>query len=231
MKQDHPGFMRKRLTDDRLVWSTWTGVVRHDCGWQNRHHRSGARHACADLRKADFRWRSSAGGRVWLTVRCSTGAGWPGKLLRFPFRFPRISWWWRLCRLRLSRPPFAARMNTGSGLWLRGGAVLRIFRRCPRQWRKGWWRFRRHRLSGTDRHERGRVMIFTRGLRVCLAAQPADLRRSFEGLALLVRGTLKEDGRSNRNFRFHQPAVESCFIMQLFIGTQAGGASFRPAKP
>ena len=29
-------------------------------------------------------------------------------------------------------------------------------------------------------------MIFTRGLRVCLAAQPADLRRSFEGLALLV---------------------------------------------
>ena len=41
-------------------------------------------------------------------------------------------------------------------------------------------------------------MIFTRGLRVCLAAQPVDLRRSFEGLALVVRGALKEDERSSR---------------------------------
>ncbi|MES2706622.1 MAG: IS66 family insertion sequence element accessory protein TnpB [Verrucomicrobiota bacterium] len=45
-------------------------------------------------------------------------------------------------------------------------------------------------------------MIFTRGLKVCLAAQPADLRRSFEGLALLVRGTLKEDERSSHIFVF-----------------------------
>jgi len=45
-------------------------------------------------------------------------------------------------------------------------------------------------------------MIFTRGLRVCLAAQPADLRRSFEGLALLVRGALKEDERSSQIFVF-----------------------------
>ena len=45
-------------------------------------------------------------------------------------------------------------------------------------------------------------MIFTRGLRVCLAAQPADLRRSFEGLALLVRGALKEDERSCQIFVF-----------------------------
>ena len=43
-------------------------------------------------------------------------------------------------------------------------------------------------------------MIFTRGLRVCLAAQPADLRRSFEGLALLVRGALQEDERSSQIF-------------------------------
>lgn len=45
-------------------------------------------------------------------------------------------------------------------------------------------------------------MIFTRGLRVCLAAQPADLRRSFEGLALLVRGALQEDERSSQIFVF-----------------------------
>jgi transposase len=45
-------------------------------------------------------------------------------------------------------------------------------------------------------------MIFTRGLKVCLAAQPADLRRSFEGLALLVRGALKEDERSCQIFVF-----------------------------
>ncbi len=45
-------------------------------------------------------------------------------------------------------------------------------------------------------------MIFTRGLRVCLAAQPADLRRSFEGLALLVRGALKEDERFSQIFVF-----------------------------
>ena len=45
-------------------------------------------------------------------------------------------------------------------------------------------------------------MIFTRGLKVCLAAHPTDLRRSFEGLALLVRGALKEDERSSQIFVF-----------------------------
>ena len=45
-------------------------------------------------------------------------------------------------------------------------------------------------------------MIFTRGLRVCLAAEPADLRRSFEGLALLVKTALKEDERSSQIFVF-----------------------------
>ena len=45
-------------------------------------------------------------------------------------------------------------------------------------------------------------MIFTRGLRVCLAAQPADLRRSFEGLAILVRQALREDERSSQIFVF-----------------------------
>lgn len=43
-------------------------------------------------------------------------------------------------------------------------------------------------------------MIFTRGLRVCLAAQPASLRGSFEGLALLVKEVLKEDERSSLIF-------------------------------
>ena len=45
-------------------------------------------------------------------------------------------------------------------------------------------------------------MIFTRGLRVCLAAEPTDLRRSFEGLALLVKQALKEDERSSQIFVF-----------------------------
>jgi transposase len=45
-------------------------------------------------------------------------------------------------------------------------------------------------------------MIFTRGLRVCLAVAPVDLRRSFEGLALLVRESLHEDERSSQIFVF-----------------------------
>lgn len=45
-------------------------------------------------------------------------------------------------------------------------------------------------------------MIFTRGLRVCLAAAPVDLRRSFEGLALLVNEALGEDERSSQIFVF-----------------------------
>jgi transposase len=45
-------------------------------------------------------------------------------------------------------------------------------------------------------------MIFTRGLRVCLAVEPADLRRGFEGLALLVRESLQEDERSSQLFVF-----------------------------
>jgi transposase len=45
-------------------------------------------------------------------------------------------------------------------------------------------------------------MIFTRGLRVCLAVEPADLRRGFEGLALLVRESLHEDERSSQLFVF-----------------------------
>lgn len=45
-------------------------------------------------------------------------------------------------------------------------------------------------------------MIFTRGLRVCLAVAPVDLRRSFEGLALLVKEALGEDERSSQIFVF-----------------------------
>jgi transposase len=45
-------------------------------------------------------------------------------------------------------------------------------------------------------------VIFTRGLRVCLAVEPADLRRGFEGLASLVRVALKEDERSSQIFVF-----------------------------
>ncbi len=45
-------------------------------------------------------------------------------------------------------------------------------------------------------------MIFTRGLRVCLAVESADLRRGFEGLALMVREVLREDERSSQIFVF-----------------------------
>ena len=45
-------------------------------------------------------------------------------------------------------------------------------------------------------------MIFTRGLRVCLAVAPVDLRRGFEGLALLVNEALGEDERSSQIFVF-----------------------------
>jgi transposase len=45
-------------------------------------------------------------------------------------------------------------------------------------------------------------MIFTRGLRVCLAVEPADLRRGFEGLSTLVRESLREDERSSQLFVF-----------------------------
>ena len=45
-------------------------------------------------------------------------------------------------------------------------------------------------------------MIFTRGLRVCLALKPADLRRSFDGLATLVREELKENECSSQIFVF-----------------------------
>jgi len=45
-------------------------------------------------------------------------------------------------------------------------------------------------------------VIFTRGLRVCLAVEPADLRRSFEGLVLVVKNALGEDERSSQIFVF-----------------------------
>lgn len=45
-------------------------------------------------------------------------------------------------------------------------------------------------------------MIFTRGLRVCLAVEAVDLRRGFEGLALMVREVLREDERSSQIFVF-----------------------------
>ena len=45
-------------------------------------------------------------------------------------------------------------------------------------------------------------MIFTRGLRVCLAVEPTDLRRGVEGLALIVKNALLEDERSSQIFVF-----------------------------
>jgi transposase len=46
------------------------------------------------------------------------------------------------------------------------------------------------------------MLIFTRSLRVCLAVEPVDLRKSFEGLSGLVKHALEEDERSSQVFVF-----------------------------
>lgn len=46
------------------------------------------------------------------------------------------------------------------------------------------------------------MLIFTRSLRVCLALEPVDLRKSFEGLSAEVKHALKEDERSSQVFVF-----------------------------
>ena len=42
------------------------------------------------------------------------------------------------------------------------------------------------------------MLIFTRSLRVCLAVDPVDLRKSFDGLAAQVQHSLEEDERSSQ---------------------------------
>ena len=42
------------------------------------------------------------------------------------------------------------------------------------------------------------MLIFTRSLRVCLAVDPVDLRKSFDGLAAQVQHALEEDERSSQ---------------------------------
>ena len=46
------------------------------------------------------------------------------------------------------------------------------------------------------------MLIFTRSLRVCLAVDPVDLRKSFDGLAAQVQHALEEDERSSQVFVF-----------------------------
>jgi transposase len=46
------------------------------------------------------------------------------------------------------------------------------------------------------------MLIFSRSLRLCLAAQPIDLRKSFEGLAAIITHDLKEDPRSHHIYAF-----------------------------
>jgi transposase len=46
------------------------------------------------------------------------------------------------------------------------------------------------------------MLIFTRSLRVCLALEPVDLRKSFEGLSAEVKHALHEDERSSQVFVF-----------------------------
>ena len=46
------------------------------------------------------------------------------------------------------------------------------------------------------------MLIFTRSLRVCLAIDPVDLRKSFDGLAAQVQHSLEEDERSSQVFVF-----------------------------
>jgi len=46
------------------------------------------------------------------------------------------------------------------------------------------------------------MLISTRSLRVCLAVDPVDLRKSFDGLAAQVHHALEEDERSSQVFVF-----------------------------
>jgi len=59
-----------------------------------------------------------------------------------------------------------------------------------------------HRRSQSSLGSGRSRMIFIRGLRVCLTVEPADGRRCFEGLEVLVRESLREDERSSRLFVF-----------------------------
>ena len=45
-------------------------------------------------------------------------------------------------------------------------------------------------------------MILTQSLRVCLAVDPCDMRKGFNGLATLVANHLKEDATSGKIFVF-----------------------------
>ena len=45
-------------------------------------------------------------------------------------------------------------------------------------------------------------MILTHSVRVCLAVEPCDMRKGFEGLATLVAGQLKEEPTSGKLYVF-----------------------------
>jgi transposase len=45
-------------------------------------------------------------------------------------------------------------------------------------------------------------MILTHSVRVCLAVEPCDMRKGFEGLAALVAGQLKEEPTSGKLYVF-----------------------------
>ena len=45
-------------------------------------------------------------------------------------------------------------------------------------------------------------MILTQSLKVCLAIEPCDMRKSFDGLSAVVAGKLKEDVASRKLFVF-----------------------------
>ena len=45
-------------------------------------------------------------------------------------------------------------------------------------------------------------MILTHSVRVCLAVEPCDMRKGFNGLAALVAGQLKEEPASGKLFVF-----------------------------
>jgi hypothetical protein len=49
---------------------------------------------------------------------------------------------------------------------------------------------------------RGAAMILTHSLKVCLAVEPCDLRKSFDSPAAVVRGVLGEDPLSRKVFVF-----------------------------
>jgi len=79
-------------------------------------------------------------------------------------------------------------------------------------------------------------MILTHSVKVCLATQPCDLRKSFNTLSCVVEEQLKEDPLSSKLFVFLNKRADR--VKMLYVGRQRtldfdekiGTRSFRPPQ-